>query len=666
MTGNPASDDFEVLGGPSLLKEFTDDPAQPGATVTLEFTLTHDESAPGDATAITFTDDLDVALSGLVAIELPAFDVCGAGSFIFGTQTLTLAGGSLAPGGTCSFSVSLDVPAAAAPGNHTNTTSNVMATVSGVAVESNPAEDDLQIAGVTLTKEFTDDPVLPGGQVTLRFTIDNISASDATGIEFTDDLDDTLNTLAATGLPLSNVCGAGSALNGTSFLTLTGGNLLVGESCTFDVTLDVPAAAEDGDYNNVTSAVAATFGSSDITFDPATDALAVRSDLLLITKEFTDAPVLPGSQVTLRFTIDNISASEATAIFFTDDLDASLAGLAVAAGGLPDTGAAGCGTGSSLTVAGGELLVFVGGVLAAATDCTFDVTLDVPAAAEDDAYPNTTSDIIGTIGGQEVTGDPATDDLLVDLDVVVFTKEFQGTADPGGIVDLEFTMQNLGAEAVTALSFSDDLDAVLSGLVATGLPVADVCVIGSVLDGTELLTLRGGNLFAGGSCTFTVTLQVPGSATPDSYVNTTSDLEQEIDGQRLTVSQPALDSDGDTVFDVDDVCADTVIPEAVVPTKGLGGNRHALVNDDTIFDTNEQGTIQDSEFTVQDTAGCSCEQIIAEAGLGQGQITSGCSTGAMQNWIKKVGGGSPVSPSFVLRDLRSPLRSRSGSASRRR
>ena len=120
-----------------------------------------------------------------------------------------------------------------------------------------------------------------------------------------------------------------------------------------------------------------------------------------------------------------------------------------------------------------------------------------------------------------------------------------------------------------------------------------------------------------------------------------------------------LDSDGDTVFDVDDVCADTVIPEAVVPTQGLGNNRHALVTDDTIFDTKKKGTIQDSEFTVQDTAGCSCEQIIEEQGLGQGHIKFGCSNGAMKNWIEQVGGGSPLSPSFVPR-------SRSGSASRRR
>ena len=78
-----------VVGAPELSKEFTDDPVPPGGTVTLEFTLTHDELAPGDATGITFTDDLAAlvpAIPGLTATLPPTPNPpCGAGSSLTGS-----------------------------------------------------------------------------------------------------------------------------------------------------------------------------------------------------------------------------------------------------------------------------------------------------------------------------------------------------------------------------------------------------------------------------------------------------------------------------------------------------------------------------------------------------------------------------------------------------
>ncbi len=42
-------------------------------------------------------------------------------------------------------------------------------------------------------------------------------------------------------------------------------------------------------------------------------------------------------------------------------------------------------------------------------------------------------------------------------------------------------------------------------------------------------------------------------------------------------------------------------------------------------------------FTTADTAGCSCEQIIAAQGLGQGHVKFGCSIGVMENWVTLMG-----------------------------
>ncbi|GEM_PF-6075168 len=38
-------------------------------------------------------------------------------------------------------------------------------------------------------------------------------------------------------------------------------------------------------------------------------------------------------------------------------------------------------------------------------------------------------------------------------------------------------------------------------------------------------------------------------------------------------------------------------------------------------------------FTIFDTRGCSCEQIVAAEGLGGGHLMHGCSEGVMKNWI---------------------------------
>jgi hypothetical protein len=101
---------------------------------------------------------------------------------------------------------------------------------------------------------------------------------------------------------------------------------------------------------------------------------------------------------------------------------------------------------------------------------------------------------------------------------------------------------------------------------------------------------------------------------------------------------PSLqDQDGDGVPDDLDVCPVTVIPEANVPSHRLGTNRWVLSDGDGIFDTNlPVGIGPDRSYTIDDTAGCSCEQIIAEQDLGEGHLKFGCSISAMDDWVSLV------------------------------
>ncbi|HSO23412.1 MAG TPA: hypothetical protein VLT81_10910, partial [Chondromyces sp.] len=314
---------LEVTATPiALIKRFTDDPVPPGGTVELGFTIANlDRGA--DATAITFSDDLDATLSGLTAVGLPMAGVCGPGSQLVGTGVLTLTGGSLAAEAQCSFSVTLQVPAGAATGAYPNTTSSVGADLGGAPVTGTPGADILFVSPAPrLAKEFTDDPVGAGGTVNLEFTVTNTSlTSTATGITFTDELTSFLGYPVSATLPGLSPCGAGSSVSLVSLgnlvqgLLVSGGNLEPGGSCTFSVGIEIPAGQPAGVYTNVTSAVTAAVDASPVVGNPATDDLVVVAAPRLL-KEFTDDPAQPGGTTTLQFTLshDELAAGDATGI----------------------------------------------------------------------------------------------------------------------------------------------------------------------------------------------------------------------------------------------------------------------------------------------------------------------------------------------------------------
>lgn len=103
-----------------------------------------------------------------------------------------------------------------------------------------------------------------------------------------------------------------------------------------------------------------------------------------------------------------------------------------------------------------------------------------------------------------------------------------------------------------------------------------------------------------------------------------------------TVLFLTTDLDADSVPDNLDACTDTRIPEGV-PTTHLNPNHYALVDGDGTFDTSEppgrRGRMP--SFTIADTAGCSCEQILDRGDrLEAGERLFGCSPGTMKNWTE--------------------------------
>jgi len=381
----------------ALTKAFSSGTVAPGSTVTMQLTARNlDRRSP--ATDIAFTDDLDAMLPGLVAIGLPLVDPCGPGSSLSGTDVISLTGASLDPEASCSLNVVLQVPSSAPSGTFINTTSAITATVGGSTFIGSPGTAALTVeTAPVLTAQLSGDPVGGGGTVTLTFELLNTSSSDsATAISFDNEVPPVLQ--AASSLPASGFCGAGSTATFTLFpspmLVVAGAELAPGASCTFSADLDVVEGAPAGIYTSTTSSVAATVAGQPVTGLPASYDLQIVAAPLLY-KQFLDDPVAPGDTVTLELTLvhDENAPGTASDISFSDDLAATLSGLQAV--GLPAADV--CGIGSSLT--GTSTIQLSGGSLEPGSSCTFTATLQVPTTASPGAHLNTTSNVVATVLG---------------------------------------------------------------------------------------------------------------------------------------------------------------------------------------------------------------------------------------------------------------------------
>lgn len=92
------------------------------------------------------------------------------------------------------------------------------------------------------------------------------------------------------------------------------------------------------------------------------------------------------------------------------------------------------------------------------------------------------------------------------------------------------------------------------------------------------------------------------------------------------------DADKDGICDNQDVCLETQLPDEL--SRNLGVNRW-IADSGGVFQTSRQGKGNgpDLSFTLEDTAGCSCTQIIEKLELGKGHSRFGCSISAMRDWV---------------------------------
>ncbi len=243
-------------------------------------------------------------------------------------------------------------------------------------------------------------------------------------------------------------------------------------------------------------------------------------------KAFAPDDIEPGGVSTLAFTIDNTAdSSAASALDFTDNLPA---GVIVAT---PANAAVTCTGGTITAVAGSSFITYSGGTVASSSACTLSVDL---TSNTEGTHVNVTGDLTSSAGNSG----SASDTLTVSYAATCEKSFTDDPVLPGDTVTLEFTITNPDPNnGITDLAFMDDLDATISDLVAVDTPQANICGSGSLLAGTDILTLTEGYLGPSGSCTFQTSLSVPLGATHGTYPNTTSDLFS----SGISIGEPATD-----------------------------------------------------------------------------------------------------------------------------
>ena len=509
----------------------------PGSSATLTFGILNN-NRDQDITALTFTDDLNAALSGLEASVLPSTGFCGSGSTMSGTSNLTISGVNLTSGDSCSFDVTVLIPLNAAAGSYINTTSTISYDLAGSSTTSSASSNTISVYNApTVSMSFMDDPINTGEDVTLRFTITNTDTNNAaTGITFTQNINDTFSGTDIKTLPDANSCGTGSTFansttNGeTWFLNVNGGSLSAAASCTFDVILTTPTDGEPGSYAFTTSFITATVAGAVVSDVPASDNLVIVAAPAL-SLSIVESSIEPGDTVNAEFTLNynENSTANATNVTFTVDLDNALSGMTTSTASQTDV----CGSGS--TFSGTDTLTLTGGSLIPDSTCTFSVALQIPSDAIPSIITMDSSAVSATTSGMSVTSATASDTLLISG--LSLTQEFVGNpALPGAIITSRYTISNhADALAATAMSFNHNYQLIIPTFTAIALPTTP-CNGSSTLSGTTNLIFSAGELQPGENCTFDVSLQVPLGASEGVFNSATSSMSATVNGNNTANS----------------------------------------------------------------------------------------------------------------------------------
>jgi len=479
---------------PTLGKAFSPATIGTGGASTLTITL----SNPG-TTADTLSSPLaDTLPSGLVTSGSATTNCSGTPSNTISSVTLT--GGSIPAGGSCTVTVNVT---AASGGSYINSLP-IAALITNNGSNAAPVFATLTVSlpsPVTLGKSFTPATINVGSSSTLTITLSNTNGTAAT---LTAPLTDSLPSGVVIASPFTFTTTCAGAVKGTaggsSVVLGVGAVIPANGACTITVPVTAPVA---GSYINSMPASSLVTDQGN-NAGPAIATLTATNAVVIpptLKKSFSPSTITVGGISTLTITLTNYDATVAT--MTAPLVDQLPPGVFIAS---PLTFSTTCG-GSVMATTGGSTVSLTGGAIDAVYDtvngtCTVavNVTSSVPST-----YTNTLpAGALQTTNGNNTT--PATGELTVNAAVVLIppslSKSFSpATIDAGGSSTLTVTLTNPNG---TSANITGPLtDTLPTGMVASGR-ASTSCRGGIASDTSSTVTLTAGSIPAHGSCSLQV------------------------------------------------------------------------------------------------------------------------------------------------------------------
>lgn len=561
LTGTTATATLAI--SPTVTKSFASSNISSGSNTNLTVTIGN-----SNATAITLSSAFtDTFPAGMTINTAGNSGTCPSVTATAGATSFTMASGASIPTGGCTVIVNVTKSTV---GTVTNTiASNALQTSAGnnasaasatlTVYAASPAASYL-VATVTRHSGDTPGSIYPGQTARLQITLSNNSASQMTGVVFSNTLPGSLpDGLKVSGAatytctnPSDSTTSAGvgtltAALN-TQSISLSGtGGIIPARASNTDgtCTIVIPVTAGTSTGNQAAYAYLITGGSvlgfvggSSVTnYADASQTLNVAAITKpTVSKSFGSSTVyLGGSSTTLTVTVTN-SNTVAIPNFSITDTFPQLGGSAIIKVAATPAASSSCSSGSNpvVSAAAGATSITATGTIPAKSgetngSCTF--TVSVEAAHTNGAY--TTGEQHNTITTTQLTNDlgiPAAADasahITVNSPLNVTKSRSAGNIAAGEAGYFTITLTNSGLSPLTA-SFTDNpIDG--DGVPSHGLSVTTAT---SACGGTVALINAGGRntgisvsslpIAAGVSCVVTInfTGSLETANTPHAYTN---------------------------------------------------------------------------------------------------------------------------------------------------
>ena len=462
----------------SIFKSDGKDNVVAGTNTTYTITVTN--NGPSTVTGATVRDVLP---AGTTFVSAPG------GTYDVGTNTVTFTTGTLAPGGTTNFQLTLAIdPGLTTPLVNTATVAPPAGVTDPVTGNNSSTDTDaltLQ-ADLSITKTDGKSSAVPGTNTTYTITVTNNGPSTVTGAVVSDPLPaGTTFVLATNGATYD----AGS--NTVSFTT---GTLAPGAFVSFDLTLAISPTATGSVSNTATvsppSGVTDPTGGNNSATD--TDTLTPQADLSITKSDFVTRNVpktneVPGTNVTYLITVTNNGPSTVTGATVSDPLPAGTTFVSATGGATYD--------------AGTNTVHFTTGILATGDSTSFLVTLAIDPTLTGPTLSNTATvappaGVTDPIGGNNSATD--TDTLTPTADLSIVKTDGTDTVVPGTNDTYTITVTNNGPSTITGAIVTDPLPACLTFVSATN---------GATFDGVAV-HFTTGTLAAGESSSFDLTVSI--------------------------------------------------------------------------------------------------------------------------------------------------------------